>query len=208
MKKIATIFSMLLVLLVITGCGAIKLSPEKQAFIDKKTSLYTQVTMWSDKDKVVGTNYSVSSIVPINSKVTIISVSASTIVFSFNGQKLSYAVTSSYTKINANQMLDRLFGTSSVDLSKSTKEVQANITRGVVARGMTKEEVLLARGYPPFHETASTKADTWKYWRNKWTTGTVTFENNIVTRSSVFKTFYIEYLRTIDVSLGTQKILV
>ena len=185
MKKILTIVSAFFIMLIITGCGAAKLSPEKQALIDNKTALYTQVAMWSDKGKVSGTNYSVSSLIPINSKVQISSVSSNTIIFNVNGQTIKYDVISKYTKVDSAKMIDRLFGLTAVNLSKYAKEIQTNITEGIVARGMSKEEVLLARGYPPFHETASTKADTWKYWRNRWTTGTVTFKDNIVSRSSV-----------------------
>ena len=185
MKKILSIVSLFFAVLIITGCGAAKLSPEKQALIDAKTTLYTQVTMWSDKGKVIGTNYSVSSLIPINSKVQVLSVGSSTIVFETNGQKIKYEVSSKYTKVTSAQMLDRLFGQNTVDLSKYDKKIQTNITEGIVANGMSKEAVLLARGYPPFHETASTQEDTWKYWRNRWTTGTVTFKDNIVSRSSV-----------------------
>ena len=185
MRKILTIVSVFFMMLIITGCGAAKLSPEKQALIDNKTTLYTQVTMWSDKGKVIGTNYSVSSIIPINSKVQVLSVGSSSIIFKINGQEIKYDVASKYTKVDSTQMLDRLFGQSSVDLSKYDQKIQTNILEGIVARGMSKEEVLLARGYPPFHETASTEENTWKYWRNRWTTGTVTFKDNIVSRSSV-----------------------
>jgi len=185
MRKILTIVSVFFMILIITGCGAAKLSPAKQALIDNKTTLYTQVTMWSDKGKVSGTNYSVSSLIPINSKVQILSVGSSSILFDVNGQTLKYDVVSKYTKIDSAQMLDRLFGKNTIDLSKYSQKNQTNIIEGIVARGMSKEEVLLARGYPPFHETASTEENTWKYWRNRWTTGTVTFKDNIVSRSSV-----------------------
>ena len=185
MKKIIAIVALLLATLIMSGCGAAKLTPEKQALITNKTVVYTQVAMWSDKTKVSGTNYSVTSLIPVNTEATILAVGGSSIVFTANGEQLTYLVNSKYTKITSAQMLDRLFGTKKVDFSKSTKEVQENITNGIVANGMTKEEVLLARGYPPAHATATTEANTWKYWRNRWVTGAVTFENNVVVKSSV-----------------------
>jgi uncharacterized protein YceK len=185
MKKIISIVTLLLATFIMSGCGAAKLTPAKQALIDNKTVVYTQVAMWSDKNKVSGTNYSVTNLIPINSEVTILAVGGSAINFEVNGQKISYLVTSKYTKITSAQMLDRLFATKKVDISKSSKKVQANIINGIVANGMTKEEVLLARGYPPAHETATTEKNTWKYWRNRWTTGVVTFQDNVVIKSSV-----------------------
>ena len=185
MKKILIGLTVLFATLVMSGCGAAKLAPEKQALITEKTVVYTQVAMWSDKEKVSGTNYSVTNLIPINSEATILSVSGSSIEFTVNGQQLTYLVISKYTKITSAQMLDRLFSTKKVDLSTFSQDEQTNITNGIVANGMSKEAVLLARGYPPAHATASTEANTWKYWRNRWTTGIVTFKDNVVIRSSV-----------------------
>jgi hypothetical protein len=38
------------------------------------------------------------------------------------------------------------------------------IELGRVALGMTKEQVIVAIGYPPAHATPSTDAPRWKYW--------------------------------------------
>ena len=185
MKKIIAIVATLLATLIMTGCGAAKLTPAQQALVDSKATMYTQVAMWTEKNRIIGTNYSVGTFIPPNSEVKVIDVSSKVIVFEYNGQKIKYEVYTKYTRVDASSMLDRLFGTSKVDLSKYDEKTQANIMHGTVAVGMTKEAVLAARGYPPFHVTASTQENSWKYWRNRWTTGMVTFENNVVIKSSV-----------------------
>jgi len=51
---------------------------------------------------------------------------------------------------------------------------------GKVVVGMTKDEVLIARGYPPLHATISTQADLWKYWHHRFSTSSITFKNGKV----------------------------
>ena len=55
------------------------------------------------------------------------------------------------------------------------KQVQEAITDGRVERGMTKEQVIMSLGYPQTHRTASTDANTWIYWYNRWVTYQVQF---------------------------------
>ncbi len=64
-------------------------------------------------------------------------------------------------------------------LSPATK---TNILNGAVAMGMTKNSVILSRGYPPFHMTKGIEADTWKYWRNRFMTALVTFTDGKVSK--------------------------
>lgn len=45
---------------------------------------------------------------------------------------------------------------------------------------MTKEEVLIARGYPPSHATLSLDSDQWRFWQNRWDTIIVQFNNGTV----------------------------
>lgn len=168
--------------LFIVGCGAAKLTPAQQAVIDSKSELYTQVTMWTEKGRIIGTNYSVGELIPVNSKVTILAINAKIITFEYKGSKIKYEVYGKYTRVDSGAMLDRLFGKSKVDLSKLSPATKTNVKNGVIAKGMTKKTVLLARGYPPFHATKGIEANTWKYWRNRWITAEVTFKDGVVTQ--------------------------
>ena len=53
---------------------------------------------------------------------------------------------------------------------------------GRVYTGMTKRGVVFALGYPPSHATPSTDANQWRYWRNRWRTFIVHFEDGRVAR--------------------------
>ena len=54
------------------------------------------------------------------------------------------------------------------------------IESGEVLKGMTKEQVLLARGYPPAHQTPSTDEDRWKFWSSRFVTEEIFFSNGRV----------------------------
>jgi hypothetical protein len=43
-------------------------------------------------------------------------------------------------------------------------EAVEEISAGRLALGMTKEQAVMARGYPPFHRTAGLEADEWLYY--------------------------------------------
>ena len=181
MKKIISIVMALFTALILTGCGGAKLTPAQQAVVDTKAELFTQVTMWAEKGRIIGTNYAVGELIPVNSKVKILEISSKVIVFEYNGSKIKYEVYSKYTKVDSGAMLDRLFAKTKVDLSKFSSATKENVLNGVITKGMTKDTVLLARGYPPFHKTAGIKADRWTYWRNRWVTAVVTFKDGKVT---------------------------
>jgi hypothetical protein len=59
----------------------------------------------------------------------------------------------------------------------SDKEITA-IKKGIVLDGMSKNAVLVTYGYPPEHRTGSLLSDRWIYWRNKFTTFAVCFDDN------------------------------
>ena len=182
MKKIVSIISILLATLFISGCGGAKLSPAQQAVVDTQAELFTQVSMWTEKGRIIGTNYAAGQHIPVNSKVKILDINAKVIIFEYNGSKIKYEVYTKYTKVDSAAMLDRLFAKTKVDLSKLSPATKENVLNGVIAKGMTKEVVLLTRGYPPFHATNGIKSDTWKYWRNRWVTAIVIFKNGVVTQ--------------------------
>jgi len=163
-----------------SGCGNAKVEiPQNMT-----GSLYTQVTMWEDKGKTYSLNYSVTNKIPVNTEVRILSMSAKNLVLELgnSGQKVTLVNVEKYSQMGTAVLAERLFGSKKVNLSKFTKKEQAFIKSfaGFYQAGITKEALIVARGYPSQHATASLKSDTWKYWRNKWVTKNIGFENNKV----------------------------
>jgi len=180
MKKIIAIVATLLATLIMSGCGGAKLTPAQQAIVGSKTTMYTQVSMWTERNRIIGTNYALGMHIPVNSEVKILKMSSKVIVFEYQGQTTKYEVYSKYTRIDAGAMLDRLFAKTKVDLASHSKSIKESIAKGLVTKGMTKDEVLLARGYPPFHATKGVEANVWKYWRHRFATALVTFKDGKV----------------------------
>ena len=58
------------------------------------------------------------------------------------------------------------------------EEIQDAIFDGRVVKGMTKEQVLIAIGYPPTHRTPGIGANEWTYWANRWRTYKLQFSRD------------------------------
>jgi hypothetical protein len=56
------------------------------------------------------------------------------------------------------------------------------IEQGLIEPGMTKAQVKMARGLPPFHRTPSLESPTWTYWNTRWNTIAVYFVGDKVER--------------------------
>ena len=68
------------------------------------------------------------------------------------------------------------------DLSRFSDQERALIRAGEVGVGMSREAVILALGYPPSHQTPSLQNQAWTYWRDRFRTFVVEFENGKVAR--------------------------
>ncbi len=164
-----------------TGCGAAKVEVPK----NMTGSVYTQVSMWEEKGHVNAINYSVGRKIPANTEVKIISMSSKNIVFEDSrhpGVKISLDNSEKHTQMNTVQLAAQYFDASKVNVSKFSKAEQAFIIEfaGFYKKGISKEAMIVARGYPPKHETPDLKYDQWRYWRNRWVSKNVNFENNKV----------------------------
>ena len=63
-----------------------------------------------------------------------------------------------------------------------SEEERSLVSQGRLREGMSKEAVLLARGYPPVHHTPSTAANTWTYWVGRFEKRRIEFEQGRVVR--------------------------
>lgn len=138
-----------------------------------EAEMYTQTNMWAYKGIVNAVNYSVEIKIPVNTKVKIINISDGKIWFKYVDEpKVAFEIVnvSKYTGLNIKELAKRYFGPKPVDISIFTEKEQEFIKNfeGFFEAGISKKAVLVGRGYPPGHRTASTELDTWVYWRNKW----------------------------------------
>jgi len=142
-----------------SGCGAAKVDIPQNL----TNKVYTQVTMWEDKGRVYSLNYSVTNKIPVNTEVHILSMSSKEIVFEvgYSGQKVTFINIQKYSQMDTASLAARLFGPKKVNLSKFTKKEQSFIKTfaGFYQAGISKEALIVARGYPSQHATSSLKSD-------------------------------------------------
>jgi len=168
------LISLALMTLVLGGCATVQLNSQQQTLIDNSTTLYTQVGMWTEKGNVIATNYKRGEHIPVNSQVVITDVNASTITFSYAGSSVTLKNIEKFTKVDVVTLMTRTFSAEPVNLTKFSALEQAEIEKGDVVLGMSKDAVITSRGFPPAHRTASLQLDSWRFWQNRF--GTIVYE--------------------------------
>lgn len=145
--------------------------------IDK--SYFTKHNFMFEKGRHVTTNYWRGELVPINSKVKVLAIGGKTMTVEYKGQIIKIKNIAKHTKKTIEQIADNLLSATPVNVSgKFAKSIQF----GEMRFGMTKQEVLMTRGYPPAHKTISTESDRWIFWSSRFVQQTIIFENGRLTQ--------------------------
>ena len=197
MKKVLRVVSATLAVgilgFALTGCGGASLTPQVQQAFDKNQEMYTQRNMFISKIGRYGqkyietTNYGNGIVIPVNTKIKFKDVNAKQMSFTYEGSLVMLQNIPKYSNTSIEQMVKRYFAPKKVNLSKFTKAEREAINSGGIlesriAVGLSKEAVLVSRGYPPSHATSSVKANTWKFWEHKFNTTLVHFKDNKVVK--------------------------
>jgi len=149
----------------LSGCGGAGVTPAHQAQVDQHAQMYTQSGMWAQGSSITTLNFSLGFPIPANTIVFYEDINSKQLAFSVGDVRYHLKNSPRHSKTTMDQMMDRYFATTQVDVSKFTAAEQAAIKAGKVEVGMTKEAVLVSRGYPPAHATPSLQQDEWKYWK-------------------------------------------
>lgn len=140
---------------------------------------FLRSTIHVEDGKYAGTNYSRGVTVPINTPVRMESMSGKEIRLKRvdTGETIKVDNVDKYTRKTTAELARLLLAAEKTPLEQLPTELAASIRNGDMRKGMTKELVLMARGYPPAHETPSTDADRWVYWSSRFVKQTVLFTN-------------------------------
>ena len=151
--------------------------------------LYTAYNIWFEQPtKVYSTNYEKGNLFPAGSEVKDVNRSSRKLEFTDPKLKMKFSIEfvgKHHPGVTAEQWIDRFLTTrdfAALTRGLTAAEIKA-IRAGQVQVGMSKKAVILAAGYPPEVGTASTKLDTWKYWRHRFGSYSVQFSNGKVTKS-------------------------
>lgn len=142
-------------------------------------SYFTKHNFMFEKGRHVTTNYWRGDMVPVNSKVKVIAIGGKKMTLEYKGQIIKVLNVPKHTKKTIEEIADNMLSATPV---KIPGKYAKSIKFGEMRLGMTKNEVLMTRGYPPAHKTFSTESDRWIYWSSKFVQMTLIFENNRLTQ--------------------------
>lgn len=151
---------------------------------DEEPTLYTAYNIWYEQPtKIWSTNYQKGRLLPAGTAIKNVKQSRKYIRFTDADTDVTYTIFlipdhhpgksmgDIYQRYVTDKSLDQLtegFSQSEHDAIKS----------GTVVNGMSKEAVIVCYGYPPEIATPSTKLDGWKYWRHRFKSFTIEFDDD------------------------------
>ena len=144
---------------------------------------FTRFSFHEEGGKYLTTNYERGTLVSINTPVHVIAISHRKIALKRldTGENLTVENVEKYSHKTMEEFATLLLSSVKTPVERLAPPLAAAIEAGQMRKGMTKEQVLLARGYPPAHETPSTDSDRWKYWSSRFVTQTISFTNGRLT---------------------------
>lgn len=150
--------------------------------IQTGTVYYTQFSLFEEKGRFRTTNYRRGFLIPINTPVTLLSIDSKRIEVKVNDGAETLVVENvpKYTNEDVPTAFRKVFGKRKVNLGQFSPAEQKLILEGKVDKGMSREAVLAAIGYPPAHMTPDLKADSWTYWSNLYDRFVVRFKGDRV----------------------------
>ena len=175
-------------LVALTSCHAGASAAEFEGVFNTGSSYYLKTNLHADSSRrqLYSTNYLMATLLPVGSEVSIDSVSGKKIQFTMVATAQSFTYTrDKHLQESFVSNLERYFGATdeSGAVSSMSAEDQAGIKAGKAMVGMTRDGVTLAIGYPPDHATPSLDSPVWKYWKNRWITRNVNFNEDWIVTS-------------------------
>jgi hypothetical protein len=140
---------------------------------------FLRSTLHFEDGEHLGTNYARGTVVAINTPVKIEAIRGNSISLHRidTGDKLEIVNVEKYTRKSIVELAKLIFAVEDTPLEDLPADLAAAIRAGEMRKGMTKEHVLMARGYPPGHETPSIESDRWVYWSSRFVRHTITFRD-------------------------------
>lgn len=147
-------------------------------------AFYTQYNAWAYKGNVTSDNFGVGTLIPFNTKVFVHKYVDGKLILKYGDKTFEVTANHSHGEKSHRDFFAQYLGAEPVDISKFSQIGQTGIAQADVIRGMTKQEVIVARGYPPKHATPDIFSNTWRYWHKRTHFFYVHFENDVVTSIS------------------------
>ena len=167
----------------VLGLPFVSAAKDKKAPLAVKgDKLYTQFSLYYEKGHHITTNYRIGILIPIGTEVEFVKATRKKIVIKIPSYdaEVDFVNVKDYSGETIDGIFKRTFGVKPVDLSGFSKSEQSAIKRGAAEMGMSKDAVIKAMGYPPRHRTPSLDMDQWRYWKSRFNTVLISFEDDQV----------------------------
>ena len=99
-----------------------------------------------------------------------------------SGETVTVALAQKTTLRPLEEVATELLSDRKIPLSKLGKDLARAVSQGTLRLGMTKEQVIMTRGYPPRHKTPSIENDQWIYWSSRFVQLTLVFQDGVLAR--------------------------
>lgn len=138
---------------------------------------YTQVTMQYEKGRFLTTNYRRGALIPVNTQVRLEEIDDDDIMMEIlpDRTKLHVENVAKHTADTTVRAFMKLFNKNPVNLSRFSRVEQEGIQAGRVVKGMSKQAVITAIGYPPVTQTPTLQLNRWTYWSSRFNRFVVEF---------------------------------
>ena len=170
--------------LIVQGCGGSSNKPLNSPATDTyylKNNIHAQVG--SRDAKASYANWTDPGaghiIIPVNTPVEIAKFRKGLIIKTLTEErKIIFEFNSRNMGMSIDEYIQLIASPTSLSLDKLSNIDRKGIKEGKVYSGMTKQGVRVAIGYPAAHRTPSLEANTWIYWRNRFQTMAVEFDDS------------------------------
>lgn len=186
MKTIsAMFFSALLAAgaLLFAGCQTRTIVPEEVLQLPTHATVYTAYNLWYENpEKLTTDNIQKGTLIPFGTEVKLLSMTDSKIVFQANGKTLTLNYDDARTMVPIEDFAKQLFTTSvAVETAAGVSPAAfEKMRRGIIEKGMTKQNVITTYGPPSKIRTPNQLSDSWIYWVDRVKTKRVIFRNGKV----------------------------
>jgi hypothetical protein len=161
------------------GAASVSIAPP---FIEPEpgNSYYARFTFFYERGRYLATNYKRGTPVSINTPIQLLGYGDDEMVIEVNGQVIKVKNISKYTGGGIREFASLMLADQPTPIESLGKSLAADIKMGNLRMGMTKEQALMAYGYPPKHETPSIEGDRWVYWTSRYVKRTVVFYDGVL----------------------------
>ena len=125
-------------------------------------------------------DYQYHAMIPVNTAVTIDKVRGNGIYMTSvaDGTKITFEYRSSNMGgLSSEEYVGYITAPDKISLNRLSPIDKKGVADGRAYKGMSKEGVRIALGYPAVHRTPSLEDNVWTYWRNRFATTAVEFDS-------------------------------